>query len=91
MSNTFFGKNLVKAALGSVLEPPEHVWKLLNLTWIALFSMMGALNLYIAYTFSTQIWGWSKVGFLIVSFVFVLMQVLVLRKYLKDDADAPAS
>ncbi|NCW77532.1 MAG: septation protein A [Oxalobacteraceae bacterium] len=41
-------KNLIKAMMGKQLSLPENVWSRLNLAWGLFFSLMGALNLYIA-------------------------------------------
>lgn len=49
-------RNLLKAMLGSELELPERVWAQLNMAWIAFFTAMGVLNLYVAYSFSEEAW-----------------------------------
>lgn len=84
VSNTAFNKNLVKAALGTALAPPETTWSKLNWLWIALFLAMALVNLILAYSVPTDVWAWSKLGFFIVTMVFVGAQVYVLRAYLKQ-------
>ncbi len=84
ISNTAFKKNLVKAALGTALAPPETTWSKLNGLWIALFVVMALINLILAYSVPTDVWAWSKLGFFIVTMVFVGAQVYVLRAYLKQ-------
>jgi intracellular septation protein len=84
ISNTAFKKNLVKAALGTALAPPETTWSKLNGLWIALFVVMALVNLILAYSVPTDVWAWSKLGFFIVTMVFVGAQVYVLRAYLKQ-------
>jgi intracellular septation protein len=84
ISQAVFKKNLVKVALGSALAPPESTWLKLNWLWIALFVCMGLVNLVLAYTMPTTVWAWSKLGFLIVTMVFVGAQVYALRAYLKQ-------
>ena len=46
------GKNLVRSMLSSQVQLPEPVWKRLNLSWAGFFLCMGALNLYVAFSFS---------------------------------------
>lgn len=84
ISHLVFKKNLVKAALGAALAPPEATWVKLNWLWIALFIGMGIVNLILAYSFPTQVWAWSKLGFFTVTMVFVGAQVYALRAYLKQ-------
>jgi intracellular septation protein len=83
ISNSAFKKNLVKAALGTALSPPESTWNKLNWLWIGLFVAMATVNLILAYSVPTQVWAWSKLGFFIVTMVFVGGQVYALRTYLK--------
>ena len=49
-------KNPIKAMLGEQMTLPEPVWGKVNLSWIAFFLFMGALNLIVAFNFSTDIW-----------------------------------
>ena len=51
-----FRKNLVRSVMESQVSLPEDVWKKLLTSWIAFFGVMGALNLYVAYNFSTDAW-----------------------------------
>jgi intracellular septation protein len=82
ISNHFFKKNLVQAMLGSVLNPPEAFWRKLNNSWIILFIIMAISNLALMYTLSFEQWAWSKLGFGIISVLFTMLQVLVMRHYI---------
>jgi intracellular septation protein len=84
VSQVGFKKNLVKAALGTALAPPEATWDKLNWLWISLFLAMALVNLVLAYSVPTEVWAWSKLGFFIVTMVFVGGQVYALRAYLKQ-------
>ena len=55
-SQVLFRKNLLQALIGDQLDLPPGVWQRLNFAWIAFFAFMGLLNLYIAYSFSTDTW-----------------------------------
>jgi intracellular septation protein len=92
VSQTFFRKNLLKLQLGEQLELPETVWHRLNFAWIFYFGMMGLLNIWVAYSFSTASWVQFKTfGGLGLSVVFILAQGVYMSRYLKDEPAAAAS
>lgn len=88
-----FGKNGIRALMGKQMSLPEGIWTRLNLAWVGFFTGMGALNLWVAYTFSTSAWvNFKLFGGLGLMLAFVLLQVLVLGKYMQADAEqAPDS
>ncbi len=78
-------KNLMKSMMGSQLSLPETVWTRLNLAWGLFFSLMGALNLYIAFNFPLDFWvNFKLFGFLGLMIVFVIMQSIYLSRYMKE-------
>ena len=78
-------KNPIKAMLGEQMTLPEPVWGKVNLSWIAFFLFMGALNLIVAFNFSTDIWVDFKLfGGMGLLLLFVLGQGLMLSKYVED-------
>ncbi|MGB9194643.1 MAG: septation protein A [Azonexus sp.] len=78
-------KNPIKAMLGEQMTLPEPVWDKVNLSWIAFFLFMGALNLIVAFNFSTDIWVDFKLfGGMGLLLLFVLGQGLMLSKYVED-------
>ena len=84
-----FGKNLLRAMLGKQLDVPSLVWQKLNFAWIAFFSAMGLLNLYVAYSFSLDTWvSYKLFGGIGLMFVFTFAQALYLARFMKDDDDA---
>jgi intracellular septation protein len=56
LSPLLFGKNLLRALLGAQFQAPDLVWRKLNFAWIAFFSAMGLLNLWVAFSFSLDTW-----------------------------------
>jgi intracellular septation protein len=79
-------KNLLRLLLGSQLQLPEAVWRRLNWAWIAFFGSMGALNLWVAYTFSTDTWvNFKLFGSVGLILVFTLAQGLYLSRYMPDE------
>jgi intracellular septation protein len=86
ISQTLFGKNLLRTLLGEQLELPAKVWHRLNFAWIAFFAGMGLLNLWVAYTFSTPTWvNFKLFGSLGLMLAFTVAQGFYLSRYVKDE------
>ena len=61
---------------------------MLNIAWVLFFAAAGVLNLYVAYNFSEAFWVKFKVfGFTGITFAFIIIQMIWLMKYLKNEAD----
>jgi len=87
-SLAMFGKNLIKAMLGRELQLPDAVWARLNLAWVLFFALMGVVNLYVAYNFSTSAWANFKVfGVTGLILLFTLAQGLYMSKYLPEQEE----
>ena len=85
LSPLLTGKNLLKALLGEQMQLPPKVWHRLNFAWIAFFGLMGILNLWVAYTFSTSTWvNFKLFGGIGLMLLFTLAQGLFLSKYLEE-------
>jgi intracellular septation protein len=91
----FTGKNLLKALLGEQMQLPTRIWHRLNFAWVAFFAMMGLLNLWVAYTFSTDTWvNFKLFGGIGLMLLFTLAQGVVLSRYMTDEpppGDQPGS
>jgi intracellular septation protein len=78
-SHFFSEKNLMERTLSAQITLPKSVWSKLNLLWIINFTVVGGLNLYVAYNFSESTWVsyklYSAVGFTLL--VAVLTAVMV--------------
>ena len=61
-------------------------WTQLNVAWIVFFAAIGVLNIYVAYHFSVEIWGTSKLGLFVLTFLFVVAQSVWIVAKLGDDA-----
>jgi intracellular septation protein len=84
-----FGKNLLRLLLGEQLQLPDPVWRRLNWAWVAFFAVMGSLNLWVAYTFSTNIWvNFKLFGSVGLMLLFTLAQGLYLSRHLPDEPPA---
>lgn len=88
-SQAFFGKNLLQVLAGAQMELASRDWRRLNLAWVAFFALMGVLNLYVAYNFSTSTWASFKVfGLTGLMLVFMIGQGVYIARY--ADPDEPA-
>jgi intracellular septation protein len=79
-------KNPIKAMLGEQMTLPEPVWARVNLSWVGFFAFMGALNLFVAYNFSTDAWvNFKLFGGMGLLFAFVIVQGVMLSKYMEEE------
>jgi intracellular septation protein len=86
VSQTVFGKNILKSLIGEQLVLPEAIWQRLNVAWIAFFALMGIANLYVAYNFSTSAWASFKVfGLTGLMLVFMIAQGAFVTRHVQED------
>jgi intracellular septation protein len=86
LSQLIFRKNLLQALIGGQLTLPAPVWQRLNFAWVAFFGLMGLLNIYVAYTFSTDTWvNFKLFGGIGLMLLFTLGQGVYLSRYLPSD------
>jgi intracellular septation protein len=83
-------KNGIKSLMGSQMTLPDAVWRVVNLSWVGFFAVMGLLNLWVAFTFSTGTWvNFKLFGGLGLMLLFVLVQAVYLNKHIKQPDTAP--
>jgi intracellular septation protein len=76
------GKNLIRSMLQEKMALPDFVWHRLNLSWSAFFAVLGFLNLYIAFNYSTDTWvNFKLFGFTGLMLIFIVVQASMLSKY----------
>jgi intracellular septation protein len=86
-ASQFIGdKNLIERTLGSQLHLPGQVWNRLNLLWVGNFAIVGALNLYVAYSYSEATWVsyklYSAIGFTV---VLTVITAVMISPHLKEE------
>jgi intracellular septation protein len=85
ISNKWFNKNLMRALLHEKIALPVHVWNRLNLGWSLFFAVLGFVNLYVAFNYSTDAWvNFKLFGFTGLMIVFILAQSAWLAKYMDE-------
>jgi intracellular septation protein len=72
--------------LGTKISLPEKIWSNLNSSWAVFFAIMGIINLYVAYNYSTDTWvNFKLFGSTGLMLVFVVLQGIMLGKYITED------
>lgn len=85
VSTLLFKKNLIRAMMESQVSLPDAMWSRLQASWVGFFAGMGALNLIVAYNFSTDAWvNFKLFGGIGLMIVFVVLQALMLAKYVEE-------
>src|SRR5687767_6571964 len=80
-----FRRNLIRMMLSHQVQLPDPVWDRLNWSWVGFFAFMGALNLYVAYNYSTDLWvNFKLFGGMGLMLVFVVAQALFLARHVED-------
>ena len=86
LSSHFIGKKVILQRMFANLELPKNVWRQWNMAWVIFLATLGSLNLFVAYNFSTETWVYFKMfGFLGLMLVFLIIQAIMLAKYLPSD------
>ncbi len=87
----FFGsqfignKNIIQRMMGDKLELPFKIWRTLNLAWVCFFIVSGATNLYVAFSYSEEVWVDFKLfGLLGMTIAFILLQGIYLSSHLQN-------
>jgi intracellular septation protein len=84
-----FKKNGIKSLMGAQMSLPDPVWRTVNFSWVAFFAVMGFVNLWVAFNFSTSAWvNFKLFGGMGLMLVFILAQAFFLNKYIKPDTSS---
>ncbi len=82
-----FKKNGIQKLMGAQMSLPDAIWQRVNLSWVAFFAVMGVINLWVAFNFSTSAWvNFKLFGGIGLMFAFVALQAVYLNKYIKPDS-----
>ena len=88
LAQAVFKKNLIRVMMKEQITLPESIWTRLNASWAGFFALMGGANLYVAFNYSTETWvNFKLFGFMGLMLAFVLLQGLMLGKYMEDKED----
>jgi len=84
-------KTIIERMMGANITLPSAVWTKLNVAWALFFIILGALNLYVAFSFDTDTWvNFKLFGLMGLTFIFIIAQSFYLMPYIKEH-EAPDS
>ena len=86
-SSTFIGKSpIIKRMMENNINLPHKIWSRLNIAWSLFFLLMGSLNLYVAYSYSTDIWvNFKLFGGAGLTLIFIFLQALYLTRHVVEE------
>ena len=93
LGSHFIGQRpVLQRLLGGQLVLPQNIWTRLSMLWIGNFTVVGALNLIVAYQYEESFWVtyklYSSIGF---TLLLILLTIAIVAPHLKDqDPDAGA-
>ncbi len=84
LGSRFVGKKpLIQRLLDTQITLPILIWQRLNLAWVTFFTMMGGINVYVLYHFSTNTWvNFKLFGALGMTIAFLIAQAIYMSRYL---------
>ncbi|MFZ8943175.1 MAG: septation protein A [Methylophilaceae bacterium] len=84
-SNRFFGKNLIKLAMGAQIQLKDWLWSKLNFFSSLFFVFLGFINLYVAYNFSENTWvNFKLFGLTALLFLFFICLAIYVSRVNKE-------
>jgi intracellular septation protein len=86
VADLLFKRNLMRTVMEKSITLPDPVWARINFSWAGFFALMGALNLIVAFNFSTDTWvNFKLFGGMGLMLAFVIAQGLMLSKYVDQE------
>jgi intracellular septation protein len=86
LGSQFIGKKpFVERMMSKSLTLPDLIWRRLNLMWGCFFILVGFVNVYVMYHFSTDEWVTFKTfGVPGLMVMFILLQMVFIYKYIDE-------
>lgn len=82
LAERFWNKNFIRIMLEKDLQLPNKIWVQLNVAWAVFFIILGSLNIWIAFHFSTDTWATFKLfGTFGLMIVFTIAQSIYIGKF----------
>lgn len=80
------GKVLIRRLMENNVTLPDPIWIRLNLAWVGFFLLSGALNLFVAWSFSEEIWVRFKLfGLMGLTIIFALLQGAYMIRHVQEN------
>lgn len=78
-------KTMIERMMGANLVLPYEVWRRLNASWTVFFLLLGAVNLFVIYSFDTATWvNFKLFGMMGLTFLFVILQSIYLSRHIPE-------
>lgn len=82
-------RNFVRALLDRQIDLPAPAWERLLWAWVGFFACVGALNLWVAFSFPTDTWvNFKLFGLMGLTLLFTLAIGVWLARHVKEAPDA---
>lgn len=76
-------KTLLQRLMDHKVTLPVPIWYRLNMSWAIFFILLGCLNLYVVYHYSTDAWvNFKLFGTLGLTLVFVILQSMYMSRHI---------
>ena len=84
LGSHFIGnRTIAERLMSKAITVPNPVWTRLNIAWTSFFLLVGALNIFIAYSFSEEAWvNFKMFGIIGLTLAFVFGQAFYLSRYM---------
>ncbi len=85
LASQFVGrKSLIHRMLDEKINLPITIWRRLNTSWVGFFTLLGFINLYVVYHYSTNVWvNFKLFGCLLLTLMFILLQAVYISRHLQ--------
>lgn len=83
-SQIFGNRPLLQRMLGDKLKLPMPVWSRVNFAWAIFFLLLGFLNIYVVYNYTTDAWvNFKLFGTLGLTLLFVIVQAIYMARHME--------
>ncbi len=71
----------------SAIQLPQYAWRQLNYAWVVFYIVLGALNLFVAFTMDEETWvNFKLFGMMGLTFLFILLQGFYISKHIETES-----
>ena len=80
-------RTLIERLMSHAVTLPDLVWRRLNVAWAAFFLALGALNLFVAFSFEETVWvNFKLFGLMGLTLLFALAQGFYLVRHMPAES-----
>lgn len=84
LSQLIGNKSLIHRMLQEKVSLPIKIWQKINFSWAVFFGLMGFINLYVVYYYSTNVWvNFKLFGTMGLMLVFIVLQALYMSYHMQ--------